>query len=377
MSSRAHLSYSLGAMLLAALLVIAARTSADNLHTSVFLSICGDGIVQPEAEVCDDGAAFNVGGYGSTTVERKCNAGCQSFGPYCGDGILQVRYEEECDDLNSVSGDLCSARCEAETPSPPGGGCPPMGYIPPVAGSVQSPASASAPTQVILRGKAFPNSVVSILLDGKTIGTVRVDANADFFFTSTEITPGTASFGFVATDPKGVTSIAFTAVFEVIQSAITTVANIFLPPTLSLESAEIEPGGFLNVSGYTVPNATVITQVNRERPGPLSAEAERNGSWALQLDTRSLSRGEHSIKASFTLSTTTKSGWGKSIAFRIGAAVPDRKYGPDINLDGKVNLIDFSIFLTLWNSDDPRGDFNGDGTANLADFSIMLFEWTG
>ena len=48
-----------------------------------------------------------------------------------------------------------------------------------------------------------------------------------------------------------------------------------------------------------------------------------------------------------------------------------------MNHDGKVNLVDFSIFLTYWATTAPQADFNCDGQVNLADFSIMLFNWTG
>jgi hypothetical protein len=48
-----------------------------------------------------------------------------------------------------------------------------------------------------------------------------------------------------------------------------------------------------------------------------------------------------------------------------------------MNGDGKVNLVDFSIFLLSWGTDDPQADYNCDGAVNLADFSIMLFQWTG
>lgn len=53
----------------------------------------------------------------------------------------------------------------------------------------------------------------------------------------------------------------------------------------------------------------------------------------------------------------------------------------DLNRDGRVNLVDFSILLFWWASDggdsDPPADINLDGTVSLTDFSIMLFNWTG
>ena len=61
----------------------------------------------------------------------------------------------------------------------------------------------------------------------------------------------------------------------------------------------------------------------------------------------------------------------------IGENVSGEGSQSDLNGDGKVNLVDFSIFLLSWNTDDEEPDFNEDGRVNLADFSIMLFAWTG
>lgn len=51
----------------------------------------------------------------------------------------------------------------------------------------------------------------------------------------------------------------------------------------------------------------------------------------------------------------------------------------DINSDGKVNLIDFSIAAYWYGKPSPPAnvDFNADGKVNLIDFSIMAFYWTG
>ena len=49
----------------------------------------------------------------------------------------------------------------------------------------------------------------------------------------------------------------------------------------------------------------------------------------------------------------------------------------DLNGDGKVNLVDFSILLTHWNTSDSIADLDSSGNVGLPDFSIMLFYWTG
>lgn len=68
---------------------------------------CGDGVVDSLfGEQCDDGV--NDGGYG------ECDEGCVN-GPFCGDGVLQPA-EEQCDDGNRSNGDGCSAACTREGP---------------------------------------------------------------------------------------------------------------------------------------------------------------------------------------------------------------------------------------------------------------------
>jgi cysteine-rich repeat protein len=365
---------------IAVLLVAAAyqiaiwRVRALEIPTTIKVSICGNGTI--EDELCDDGSVNNIGGYASSTTGRICNPDCQSFGPYCGDGILQVRFTEECDDGNNTSGDLCSATCIEEDPvQPRATGAPPRGPIPPLPiapGAIPS----EILTKVVLRGKAYPNSTVNILLDGKLFGTVQTDTNADFLYTTTSITPGTATFSFNAKDRYGTASITTTSVFDVVQSAVTTVANIFLPPTITATPNQAKSGDSILLSGQSVPLSTIATVLSFAS-STMGSEVEPNGDWALMLDTSDLEDGAYTAKSSFELPGSTRSGYGKSVSFYIGIEAPAGCGSPDMNDDGKVNLVDFSIFLISWNTTEPRADFNCDGKVNLADFSIMLFGWTG
>lgn len=68
---------------------------------TVATPICGDGI-KTQNETCDDGE--NTGGYG------QCAAGCV-WGPRCGDGVVQPEFEQ-CDDQNLESDDGCTPRCQ-------------------------------------------------------------------------------------------------------------------------------------------------------------------------------------------------------------------------------------------------------------------------
>jgi len=377
--SRSRVSVAFG---LALMLIIGsyefsvARVNAVDLQTHILVRICGNGSIE-QGEVCDDGAVNNVGGYASSTATRRCNPDCESFGPYCGDGVLQVRFGEECDDGNNTNGDLCSESCKEEPPvQPRATGAPPKGstpQLPAPPGTIPS----ETLTKVVLEGKAYPNSSVNILLDGKVLGVVQSDTNADFLFTTTNVTPGTASFSFNAKDRYGTDSITTTDVFEVVQSAVTTVANIFLPPTITVKPDTVAPGGLILLSGQSVPNAHIITEIHSATTS-LQSDADSSGDWALHIDTGSLGNGDHTAKALFQISSLIKSGFGKSVSFFVGTQPPAGSCGkPDMNNDGKVNLVDFSIFLLSWNTTDANADYNCDQQVNLADFSIMLFAWTG
>lgn len=49
----------------------------------------------------------------------------------------------------------------------------------------------------------------------------------------------------------------------------------------------------------------------------------------------------------------------------------------DLNKDGKVNIVDFSILAYYWGQPNPKkGDLNGDEIVNLKDFSLMVSRWT-
>ncbi len=365
---------------IASLISVTTQTAqAIDIPTSLVISICGDAIVNA-GETCDGGSGFNTGAYGSSTALRYCNSECSGYGPYCGDDVLQVRFSEECDDGNNTDGDICSASCQAEDPSPPGGGgSPTVGSTPSIPGASPGAILSQTQTKVVLRGKAFPNREVNVVLDGKAIGTVRADANADFVYSMTEITPGTATFGFWSEDSLGTDSITASVVFEVVQSAVTTVANILIPPTLSVSEKQVLPGELLTVSGQSIPAAQVTAEIRADKgtPSTLDAEGDPLGKWALQVDTASFVDGFHTAKAQFKINDSLKSGFGRSVSFYVGEGSPLDEVNPDLNGDGKVNLVDFSIFLTNWGSDDIRADFNQDGSVNLADFSIMLFNWTG
>ncbi len=340
--------------------------------TTLTISICGDSLINA-GEACD--VPGETGAYSTTIVGRQCTETCQ-YGPYCGDGILQTLHDEECDDANNTDDDFCAADCTVEFADSGGGSS---------GGGGNSSSGGSddelGDTEITVQGKAFPNATVNILLDGESVGSVRTNTRGEFTF-STESDPGTASLSFWANDNSGTRSATINTTFDVTQGAVTNVNGILLPPTIRTSSASIDPGETITLSGQTIPNVSVEVSVDNGKV-TLNTTSDSLGNWSLSFDTSTVSIDTHTVKARFVSGTgalKVESPYGNLLSLFVG--VEGRATSnSDLNRDGKVNLIDFSILIFWWGSpggnSNPPADINGNGKVGLEDFSILLFNWTG
>lgn len=233
-----------------------------------------------------------------------------------------------------------------------------------------------AATRVILQGKAYPSAGVTILKDGQVITAVKADEQANFKVEITDITAGAYTFGVWAEDKDGVKSITFNFTVNVVADKLTTVSGIFIPPTISLENDILAKGEILKSQGYTAPESSVETRVSsEEKIGKVSAD--KQGGWFYLLDTADLEIGSHSIRAKAETKDGLLSAFSKILSFTIGKKTTELKQ-VDLNNDGKVDLVDFSIFLFNWGvPKNPAADFNSDGKVDITDFSVMMYWWTG
>jgi cysteine-rich repeat protein len=340
--------------------------------TTVNLSICGNSIVD-SSEECD--VPGQTGVYSETIAGRQCNAVCQ-FGPYCGDGILQTVQGEECDDGNNDNGDFCSATCTIEPAGSGGGGSSGGG-----SGGRGGSDVELGDTIINVIGRAYPSVTINFLLDTETVGSVRTDDQGEFEF-ATEASPGTATLGMWANDNNDVRSITLNNTFDVTQGAVTNLNGIILPPTISVPNQNVDPGDIVPVRGQSAPNATIELNIN-DNELIQTTTANADGEWQIDFDTSLVSIAEHILRARSITGTpplTTESSFSTSLQLFVG--VDGQPSQPsDLNRDGFVNLIDFSILIFWWQTDggtsDPPADINGNGTVSLEDFSILLFNWTG
>ncbi len=342
--------------------------------TTLTLSVCGNSTVDV-GETCD--VLGETGVYSQTITGRQCSLQCL-FGPYCGDGILQTLYAEECDDGNNDDSDFCSAICKIEPAGSGGGGSSGGG-----GGGGGGSDREVGTTQVNITGRAYPSRTVNFILDGDNVGTAQTNGSGIFTF-STKASPGTATLGMWATDIAGTKSVTMSNTFDVTQGAITNLNDLVLPPSLKVSTANFNPGQVITVSGQAVPNAKVDLYIDRNsNTAVASGQSGPNGVWSIQYDTNRLSTAEHTIRARSVTGTgalTVQSGFSSTVQLFAGvegkAATPS-----DLSRDGKINLIDFSILIFWWNTNggdsNPPADISGNARVGLEDFSILLFNWTG
>lgn len=256
------------------------------------------------------------------------------------------------------------------TPTPPsgggGGGGGGGGYIPSGGGTI------------IIRGTAFANSTVTIYLDGGIASSVRAGSSAKFEITLTNVAAGLRTVGINSEDINGRKSVIST--FPIVMSAGATVAltDVFLSPTIDLSNYNPAKGEILKIFGQVAPISEVNVHVASDET-ITKIIADSNGAYAIKYDTKALTEDEHTAKSRAILSEVV-SPFSKVLQFFVGKGAAKLKTA-DLNKDGKVNIIDFSILLYWWNTKLAKGldiaDINDDGKVNITDFSIMLFQWTG
>jgi cysteine-rich repeat protein len=339
--------------------------------TTVYVSICGDELVG-RGEDCD--TPTDTGEYSTSIAGRQCNTLCK-WAPYCGDATLQTLYGEQCDDGNNDENDFCAADCTEETADAGGGSTGGGGSS--GSGGRDTPLG---DTEVTLQGKGYPNVTINILLDGDAVGTVRTNSQGDFLFSLTT-DPGASSFSFWANDINGVRSSTFTTTFDVTQGAVTNVNGILLPPTIRTLTPQVNPGAMVTFDGQTAPNVTVEVVIDSNAK-TLTTTSDASGRWSVTLDTTGMRAATHTAKARFLQTGTARreSAYGSVLQLFVGVEGKPTS-NADLNRDGKVNLIDFSILVFWWGTpggnSNPPADINGNAKVGLEDFSILLFNWTG
>ena len=260
-----------------------------------------------------------------------------------------------------------SAEVVTEDPGSGGGG-----------GGGSSGGSGGVFTGVKFLGRAYPLSTVVILKVSTIAG-----PDAYFEIVVSGLSPSSYTFSVLSEDSVGRRSTLFTFPLMITQGVLATISGIFLASTIDVDKVEIKKGDTLSIFGQTTPNSTVTVNVNSPVPYFFSTPSDSGGGYLLNLDTSILEYGDHSAKSK-SLYSSEISQFGKLAYFKVGdKTITKDTTAPlietDLNQDGYVNIVDFSIMAYWYKKISPPAyvDLNKDGIVSIVDFSIMAYYWTG
>lgn len=252
-------------------------------------------------------------------------------------------------------------------------------------GSIISSPPPSTGATVVLSGRAYPGSTVTVLKDAQVVASVNADADANFSVTVAGLSAGSYIFSLYSEDASGNRSSPLSFPVSVTGGVTTAIGGIFLAPTIDVDKSEVKRGDNLSIFGQSVPDGSVTISVHSNPELFFQTQTDASGAYLYTLDTTPLDMGSHITKSKAATSTEI-SGFSAAVGFIVGdtnvAKQSQSSSDPaDLNHDGHVDLIDFSI-MAYWYHRTLTGvgltvDLNGDGVVDLVDFSILASHWTG
>ena len=235
---------------------------------------------------------------------------------------------------------------------------------------------ASHPTTITFGGYAFPQGKITVI--NKTLNTEKlvtqsttIENNGSFLISFSGILQTLQSFGLIVKDKENRTSQTKYFTFDT-RSDDYVVKDILVPPTIDLLLGQVSRGTNAVIIGFASP----LHMVRLELDGILTKEvsSREDGSYRFEIPTGVLEFGPHTVKTR-QLDATSKQSSDSSLTrtFTISRLSVVQA---DLSGDGKVDIRDWSIFLSRWGSRDTAIktsiDLNNDGKVDISDFSIFI-----
>lgn len=240
---------------------------------------------------------------------------------------------------------------------------------------------------VVLRGTAYPGSVVSVLKNGVIAGEAPANPDGTFEVRVRNVGQGTYSFGMRAEDPERLKSKLLMISVYVTGGVTTVVDGIFIPPTITTDKVEVRRGEPVTFLGRSAPNTELRLSISSDIEFLRRATSSMQGVWSYTFDSSLLDFGEYRGKAK-TLTASDTSPYSDEILFRVAnetrlrnriSGLAGFRKRCDLNNDDRVNILDFSI-MAFWYKRlgfPTKVDLSDDGKVNLTDLSILAYCWTG
>ena len=244
------------------------------------------------------------------------------------------------------------------------------------------------PDSVVISGLAFPRAGVHVLYNGSIIREVRAMPDGTFEISIGGIQAGVHTFGVQADDEAGRKSKLLNFTVTISSGVTTEIRGVFIPPTLTSDKADVRYGDPIVFFGTTIPSSEVrLSFTNAKYEWVKKVKATGSGMWTYTASTSPFGYGDMSVQVK-AVTLDGSSPYGDPLTFHVGTSNRLRTQSKslsgfrkrcDLNDDGRVNLLDFSI-MAFWYkrySFPPKVDLNTDQVVNLTDLSILAYCWTG
>lgn len=228
-------------------------------------------------------------------------------------------------------------------------------------------------SNVVISGYFNPNSLVSILKDGITSGVTFTNDLGFWQITLSGLNPRTYIFqisGSTSNNSKVNSEVFF---IEVIKGTTVKVSNVILPPKFLVSETQNE----LFIEGNGVPDANINIYIDDVfvSESTINSEGEFN-----VLLSNKYSDQDHSISIEMTFAGAKV--MSRPVIFKSKNNLPELDgcaSFADATNDCKVNFIDFNLMLRSYFYEPVRAifDLNKNGKVDLVDFSILAYFWTG
>ncbi|KAA5946483.1 hypothetical protein F1543_06580 [Enterobacter cloacae] len=215
-------------------------------------------------------------------------------------------------------------------------------------------------TTPTLSGSAAPGDIVSILDNGKVIGTVTADSNGKWAFTpDTALADGKHTFTVTATDAAGNARTSGTFPIVIDTAAPSPAENIVINDNVGDKQGPVGPGDTTDdqsptLSGEAEPGSVVDIYDNDEKIGSVIVDDE--GKWSYTPDTP-LAKGDHEITTTVTDPSGNTSEPSPGISFTVDPDPNQVTVGEIVDDQGPIvgNLKPGTV------TDDVRPELSGKG----------------
>ena len=260
-----------------------------------------------------------------------------------------------------------SATVEGVTISPSPGGSS--------SGSINPPR-----TSVQFSGEAYPGATVIVLKNGQIAAIVKGDAKGLFNVTLEEKYNSATLYSLYARDLAGNKSLLLNYPLVVYAGYLTYVSGIRFPPTITLDKVQVSVGDYLTLEGYALPTKElqIVIEDRNKKSTIFTLTSRDTGRYNITLPLTNLQKDSYSTYIKY-INDIRISKFVKFMIDDINIKSTDMtlNISGDCNVDGVINLTDFSVLAFWYKKKNPPicVDINKDGIVDLIDFSILAYYW--